>query len=170
MARADGPDIGNLIWVIFVAVMLIASALRKVFSKGEAPAPEPPDEPPPTEKAPKPAQGDDFRRFLEEVLGVKVETPPAPVPEAKPPKRKRRPQVPVAAPVAEAPKPRAPQPSDIFQSTTATRESYAAGPSLALGPSVTLDELLPKNPLQRAIVVAEIFGPPLSQRRTHRLF
>jgi len=30
--------------------------------------------------------------------------------------------------------------------------------------------LLPKNPLQRAIVVAEIFGPPLSQRRTHRLF
>ena len=35
---------------------------------------------------------------------------------------------------------------------------------------VSLSEMLPKDKLQRAIVLSEILGPPRAKRRTHRLF
>ncbi|MCQ4574002.1 MAG: hypothetical protein NOU37_01975 [Candidatus Brocadiales bacterium] len=35
---------------------------------------------------------------------------------------------------------------------------------------VSLSEMLPKDKLQRAIVMSEILGPPRAKRRTHRLF
>lgn len=169
MVRSDGQDIGNLIWILFVFVMLIASALRKIFSRPEEPAPPPK----PAPGQPK-SQGDDFRRFLEEVLGVKVEPPPAPepapAPVAKPKKRKRQPAVAQAELFAAERVPRTAQPTDIFQSTMATRQSMAPGFSTTAAPPIKLDDLLPSAPLQRAIVLAEIIGPPLSLRRTPRLF
>jgi hypothetical protein len=166
-----------ILWLVIIAVIFIVSAVQKALQRQKPqPQPQPQPQPPPPGDKPKPAQGDDFRRMLEEFLGVKVETPAPPMPTEAPvkrKKRKRRTEIPVAEPVQEPPRHRGlvtPQPTEIFQSTMSMRESHSTRPAHGSGPRVTLDEALPRDPLRRAIVVAEIFGPPRVHRRRYRLF
>ncbi|MEE9200195.1 MAG: hypothetical protein V3V45_02000 [Candidatus Brocadiales bacterium] len=48
--------------------------------------------------------------------------------------------------------------------------AYAKPPPGKRHRKLKLSEILPKNELQRAVVMSEILGPPRAKRRTHRLF
>ncbi len=48
--------------------------------------------------------------------------------------------------------------------------AYAVPPPKKRRRKLKLSEILPKDDLQRAVVMSEILGPPRAKRRTHRLF
>ncbi len=48
--------------------------------------------------------------------------------------------------------------------------AYAKPPPEKRRRKLKLSEILPKDELQRAVVMSEILGPPRAKRRTHRLF
>ncbi|HHT9126387.1 MAG TPA: hypothetical protein ACFYD6_11295 [Candidatus Brocadiia bacterium] len=169
-------DIGfeQLIWVIVLLIFVVASALKSLRKKRPEAKPAPAREKevrrtsfsPPKEK---PKSNEELRRFLEELMGIErpKEEPPvrheteetAPPVVLKQPKKRPKPKT-----IIEE------EPQEVTKGTLVQLEGLKAQSLPEVSKPLEHPIVPPKNELKRAIILSEIIGPPISKRKTHRLF
>jgi hypothetical protein len=147
-------DIDLIIWLVFFLLLFggsLAKWLIRRFSRKEEATPQ---EKPLTFM-------EEFKKMLE---GMVLEGRPEIVIVGERPPKKRLKHV-----KAKAPKE---VPSEVKPVLRPTPEQVETKEAIRVvrPPGVPLSEILPKDELQRAIVMSEILGPPRAKRRHYRLF
>lgn len=149
----------QLIWAFLIIMFLVLSIIKSMKQQQRAK----------TAATQKPAQRrrprspDDVERFLEELMGVER-------PREKPPIRYEEEE--------ETARPRRPKPEPIVQEAPAEvargglgqLEGFEEYPVPEPPSAEEQPVKKPKYDLKKAIIFSEIIGPPISKRKTHRLF
>lgn len=155
-------DMDPIVWAVLF-VLLFGGSLIKAFFRWRAGR---------REEARKPVTERKRHTFMEELKKVletmmAEEEGPEIVTEERPPQpiRVKRVKVKEEQPIP-APKPKKP----VEQKRLGLTPIIDVHEPKVRPRAVSLSERLPKDDLQRAIVMSEILGPPRSRRRSHRLF
>lgn len=154
----------QLVWAIVIVVFIIYTALKNRARNRPATNIDRTDD---TEQI-KREEGDRLGRYMEELLGIKR-------PETKPQiKIKQETQKPLKERVTPGKEPEAKKRVGQFESSLAKEHRAKRKP-----PSHEKREIyhtkfpwgnLSRKDLPNAIILSEIIGPPISKRKSHRLF
>lgn len=152
-----------IIWAVLF-MLLFGGSLIKAFLKWRAEQRTEAKKPLPERK--RHTFMEELRKALEGMM-VEGEGPEIVIEEV--PQRRRVRRLKVREEPPPPTEPRFEEPAAPKRRVTLTPAAEVPRPKAKPG-TVSLSEILPKDELQKAIVMSEVLGPPRSRRRSHRLF
>ncbi|MDO8137512.1 MAG: hypothetical protein Q6354_07710 [Candidatus Brocadiales bacterium] len=151
-------ELDVIIWALLLLLLFLGTIVKWFFKRGIERRREGGEA-----KGEGPSLMDELRKVLE---GLVVEERPEIIIEReRPPRRPRRTRVKEAAPARVPPTPKKEARPALFPEKPLEAPT-AKAPPRPIFPAGAL----PKNELQRAVILGEVLGPPRARRRHYRLF